>query len=76
MITSGMLQPMKEDAGLGCPPAAFTTKASESLNAVLKRKVSYKKNEVPEFVKHLKNLNDEQERELEKAVIRRGKYCF
>ena len=24
MFTSGMLQPMREDAGLGWPPAAFT----------------------------------------------------
>ena len=69
-----MLQPMREDASLGCPPAAFTTNTFESLNAVLKRKVSYKKNELPEFVKHLKNHIDEQERELERAVIGRGKY--
>ena len=76
MITSGMLQPMREDAGLGCPPASFTTNACESLNAVLKRKVNYKKNELPAFVNHLKSLIDEQERELERAVIGRGKYRF
>ena len=76
MITSGMLQPVREDAGLGCPPASFTTNACESLNAVLKRKVNYKKNELPAFVDHLKSLIDEQERELERAVIGRGKYRF
>jgi hypothetical protein len=76
MITSGMLQPMREDTGLGCPPASFTTNACESLNAMLKRKVNYKKNELPAFVDHLKSLIDEQERELERAVIGRGKYRF
>ena len=76
MITSGMLQPVREDAGLGCPPASFTTNACESLNAVLKRKVNYKKSELPAFVDHLKSLIDEQERELERAVIGRGKYRF
>ena len=30
MITSSMLQPVREDAGLGCPPASFTTNACES----------------------------------------------
>ena len=48
-IVSGMLRNVREDAGLGVPPAPFTTNASESLNAVLKRKVNYKKNELPEF---------------------------
>ena len=76
MITSSMLQPVREDAGLGCPPASFTTNACESLNAMLKRKVNYKKNELPAFVDHLKSLIDEQERELERAVIGRGKYRF
>ena len=76
MITSGMLQPLREDAGLGYPPISFTTNACESLNTVLKRKVNYKKNELPAFVEHLKSLIDEQERELERAVIGRGKYRF
>ena len=76
MITSGMLQPVREDAGLGCPPTSFTTNACETINAVLKGKVNYKKNELPAFVHHLKSLIDEQERELERAVIGRGKYRF
>ena len=37
-----------------CTPSPFTTNASESLNAVLKRKVNYKRNELPDFVNHLK----------------------
>lgn len=60
MITSGMLQPMR-DVGLDCSPASFATNACESLNAMLKRKVNYKKNKLPAFVDHLKSLIDEQE---------------
>lgn len=37
-IVSGMLRHVREDAGLGDPPSPFTTNASKSLNAVLKRK--------------------------------------
>ena len=76
VIVSGMLRHVREDAGLGVPPLPFTTNASESLNAVLKRKVNYRKHELPEFVKHLKELIDEQQRELERAIIGRVKYVF
>ena len=75
-IVSGMLKPVREEAGLGLPPSSFTTNACESINAMLKRKVEYKKNELPTFMNHLKQLAEEQEREVERAVIGRGKYKF
>lgn len=75
-IVAGMLRPVREEAGLGMPPVPFTTNASESLNAMLKRKVHFKKNELPTFVNHLKQLVEEQERELERCIIGRGKYQF
>ena len=75
-IVSGMLSPVREDSGLGVPLSAFTTNASESITAMLKRKVNYKKSELVAFIQHLKELIDEQQRELERAVIRRGKYEF
>ena len=59
-------------AGLGDPPARFTTNASESMNALLKKKVNYKKNELPLFIDELKSVIEEQERELERAVINTG----
>ena len=43
-----MLKDVRIAAGLGYPPDIFTTNASESLNAALK-KVNYKKTEWPEF---------------------------
>ncbi len=76
IMTSGMISSVREDAGLGCPPAHFTTNASESLNAVLKRKVNFKKSELSMFLAHLKDVIDEQTREVQRAVIGRGKYQF
>jgi len=69
-----MLRPIPEDAGLGVPPSTFTTNASESINAMLKRKVKYKRSELVAFIQHLRELIDEQQRDLERAVIKRGKY--
>ena len=42
-IVSGMLKPIREEARLGVPPSSFTTNACESMNAILTRKVEYKK---------------------------------
>ena len=69
-----MLKPVRTKAGLGSQPLQFTTNASESMNAVLKRKVDYKKSELPEFLDELRKVIDEQEHELERAVINKGKY--
>ena len=59
---------------IGCPPEAFTTNASESLNAMLKRKLDYRRSELPVFIDKVKEMVNEQQRELERAVIGRGKY--
>ena len=73
-IRDSMLRSVREECGLGSPPAAFTTNGSESLNAMLKHKVDYKKNELPLFIEKVKELVNEQRREVERAVIGRGKY--
>jgi len=75
-IVCGMLKPVRREAGLGNPPLPFTTNASESVNAMLKRKVDYKKNELHVFINHLQQVVDEQEKEVERAVISRGKTSF
>ena len=74
IIRETMLRPIREECGLGCPPDAFTTNASESVNSILKRKVDYKRNELPEFIDKVKELVQEQQREVERAVVGRGKY--
>ena len=69
-----MLKETRIKAGLGNPPSYFTTNSSESVNALLKNKVEYKKSELPEFLEKLRSVINEQEKELERAIIDRGKY--
>ena len=51
---------VREAAGLGCPPGIFTTNASESINAMMKRKVDYKESEWPAFNQEVKQLAKQQ----------------
>ena len=74
VIKRSMLKPIREKAGLGIPPVSFTTNASESINAMLKKKVDYKRNELPVFLEKVKELIQEQDNEIEKAAISRWKY--
>lgn len=74
VIRKSMLRSVREEAGLGSPPEPFYTNSSECVNSIIKMKVGYKRNELPQFVAKLRELCDEQEREVERAVIRRGKY--
>lgn len=74
VIRNSMIRAVREECRLGSPPAQFTTNASETANFMLKHKVNYKRNELPEFLQKFKELVQEQEREVEKAVIGRGKY--
>lgn len=74
VIRGSMIRSVREECGLGCPPAPFTTNASETAYYMLKHKVNYKRSELPEFLQKLEELVHEQEREVQKAVIGRGKY--
>ena len=69
-----MLHSIQQECSLGCPLEPFTTNSSESINAVLKRKVNYKKSELPDFIDIIKQVINEQQREVERAIISRGKY--
>jgi hypothetical protein len=72
-----MLKTVRAEAGLGSPPQPFTTNASETTNSVIKAHVRYAHSQLlMEFVNHLKDVVDEQERELERAIIKRGKFRF
>ena len=43
VIRDTMLRSVRQECGLGNPPDIFTTNQSESINAVLKHKMDYKK---------------------------------
>ena len=74
VIRNSMIKGVREECGLGSPPATFTTNASESANYMIKHKVNYKQNELPEFLEKYKELVCEQEQEVNKALLGRGKY--
>ena len=61
IIRETMIRSVREGCGSGCPPDIFTTSASKSINAILKRKVDYKRNQLPEFVDILKEVIDDQQ---------------
>ena len=52
---------VREECGLGNPPDVFTTNPSESMNALLKHKVDYKRSELPQFIQKVKELVMEQQ---------------
>ncbi len=74
VIRDHMLKSTREECGLGCPPEQFTTNASESINAMLKRKMDYKRSELMVFIEKVSEIVDEQQKEVERAIIGRGKY--
>ena len=76
VVRDTMLQPIREECGLGNPPDIFTTNPSKSVNDMLKHKVDYKKNDLPAFVEKIREFINEQNNELQRAVINRGKYRF
>lgn len=74
VIRDTMLLPVREEAGLGSPPEPFYTNSSECINNVLKVKVNYKRTELTVFVDKLHQLVQDQQREVEKALVGCGKY--
>ena len=57
-----MRKDLKESAGLGSPPSIFTTNASESLNAAIKRK------EWLEFNEQMKQYVESQQEVVIRAL--------
>lgn len=69
-----MLKSTCTAAGLGHPPAIFTTNLSESLNATIKRKVNYKESEWPDFNEYMRQLVMSQRDEELRSLSGRGQY--
>ena len=69
-----MIRFVRSSAGLGCPPRSYTTNNKESINRVLKEKVSFKKQEWPKFNLKMLELVKEQQDEYSKAVCGCGEY--
>ena len=76
VVESSMLKSVREVSGMGSPPDAFYTNDVESASRIIKHKTNYKVCEWPDFCKLAKDLVEEQENEIEKAVIGVGEYRF
>ena len=70
------LRSLREDVGLGCPPMAFRTNDSESINAILKDCVGFKKQKWAVFNSIIKTAVNKQQQEFEKVIIGLGQYCL
>ena len=64
-MKSKMIAPVRSSLGLGS--GEFTTNANESANARIKTKVNYKANELNMFCLKMRELIDEQQKDIEKA---------
>ena len=73
-----VISPVRQRAGLGCPPERFTTNRSERTNGVIqefvKRECNGKKVDEYVFATTLQKLINIQEKEVELAVIGQGEY--
>ena len=49
VVKHHMCKDLRESIGLGSPPVIFTTNGSESINALIKRKVNHKESDWPHF---------------------------
>ena len=68
VIRHSMLKDVRTVAGLGYPPSKFSTNTSESINAVMKRKVDYKETSWPEYNDSMKELVQQQRDEVLRSL--------
>lgn len=68
------LRSLRERIGLGSPPSAFHTNDSESINALLKESLGYKKHQWATFNEKIKALVKQQQQDMTKAIIGHGEY--
>ena len=69
-----MLRNIHTVDGLGFPPDIFTINSSETVNAVIKKRLNYKESEWPEFNEAMKQLALGQRDEVICALLGRGQY--
>lgn len=74
VVQNNMLKPIRMSAGLGNPPEPFYTNDVASLNKVIKHQVKYKSQELPQFVLSMKEMIENQKKDIEKAIIGIGEH--
>ena len=68
------LRPLREDVGLASPPTPFYTNDNESVNALRKGCVAFKKQQWHMFNTKVKKYVDDLQNEMEKAIVGCGQY--
>ena len=74
VVADSMIQKVRTEAGLGNPPVPYYTNEVESKNHILKQHVHYKASELPTFVDNMKDLLQQQRKEIERSIIAQGEY--
>ena len=73
-----VIVPVRQRAGLGCPPSKFTTNRSERTNGVIqdfiRQRYGLRHVNVFSFCVALQDLIDMQDKEVELAVVGKGEY--
>jgi len=72
MILENMLANVRTNAGLGNPAPPFYTNVPESANALIKRAVNFKENEMASFCMKIAQMIKEQSEDIRGALINRG----
>jgi len=75
-IIENMLRPIREAAGLGCPPSPYYTNDSECINSVMHAKTHYKASEWDKFNTAMQDLVEQSNKLSELAVIDKGAARF
>lgn len=75
-MKSSMIASVRESAGLGSPPVAYTTNRNESMNNVAKAYANYRQSNWVELADNMFGLVNTQSKEVEKAVFGMGEYRF
>ena len=71
-----MLRPIREAAGLGCPPNPYYTNDSECIDSVMHGKTEYKASQWDRFNISMQELVCQSYQQLEVAVLDRGVVRF
>ena len=71
-----MIAPLRVQAGLGHPPARFTTNWNEAINNMIKKALNYKETDMVTFCQHMKNLIQQQYDDVHKAIRAVGEFQF
>jgi len=75
-IVSSMLRPIREAAGLGCPPSPYYTNDSECINSVMHGKTKYRASQWDQFNTSMQELVHQSFQILELAVLDKGAARF